>query len=146
MAFPTSSATLSVGLARAQSQASAIKRIAQNNYETMAAGPVSASFVITLLDNLKGARSVFDAAGNLPGMAAYAQEQLGQDVTADFVAMVSEIDTVGSLIVSALPKDGSGYLLLETIDAQGNRTERTFTSAQTSGVRSALQDLIATIE
>jgi len=146
MAFPTSREMLATGLSRAQSQASSIKRIAQNNRDRMAAGPITAGGVLSLLDNLSGALATFQGVAGLAGIAAYAQDQLGQDVAPDFSAMIAEVTACRDWIVSALPKDGDGYLLLETMDAQGSRTERTFSTAATAGLRTALDALIATIE
>jgi hypothetical protein len=146
MPFPTSRQMLANGLSRAQSQASTIKRIAENNRDRMAAGPITAGGVVSLMDNLSGALSVFQEVSALPGIAAYAQEQLGEDVSADFAAMSSATQAARNWIVTALPKDGDGYLLLETMDASGNRTERTFGTAATAGLRTALDALIATIE
>ena len=146
MTFPTSREMLATGLSRAQSQASSIKRIAQNNRDRMAAGPITAGGVISLMDNLSGALATFQVVSGLPGIADYANAQLGQDVVADFTAMSDATAAARNWIITAIPKDAGGFLLLETIDANGVRTERNFTSAQTEGLRTALDALIATIE
>lgn len=145
MAFPTNRDMLATGLARAQSQASSIKRIAQNNRDRMAASGITSGGLISLLDNLLGAKGVLDGAKGLPGIAAYSQEQLGADVSADFVAMNRELTACIAFIIGALPKQGK-YLLTEEIAADGTRTDRIFTAAQTAGLRDALDALIATIE
>ena len=146
MPFPTQREMLSVGLARAQSQADSIKRIAQNNNSRMAAGNISASGLLALLDNLKGAVATFQAVRGLTGIASYATSQLGEDVTQDFIDMENAATAAATMIITAFPKDGSNYLLIEQIDAQGDRTEREFTPAQTAGLRAALDTLIATID
>lgn len=146
MAFPTQREMLSVGLARAQGQASSIKRIAQNNNARMAAGNITADGLLSLLDNLKGAVTTFQDVRALPGIGSYATAQLGEDVSADFTAMENAATAAASLIITQFPQDGDGYLLIQQINAQGDRTEREFTPAQTAGLRAALDTLIATID
>jgi len=146
MAFPTSRDMLSVGLARVQSQAGSIKRIAQNNRDRMAAGPITSGGILSLLDNINGALETVQVVRALDGIGQYAVAQLGQDVANDFQAMVTELTACRDLIMAAIPKDENGYLLIETMDATGNRIERSFTTAQTAALRTALDALIATVE
>jgi hypothetical protein len=147
MAFPTNETrrTLASALDRAQAQASSIKRIAANNRDRMAAGSITASGVFSLLDNLKGARAQFSEAAALPGMGAYAEDQLGRGVTQEFADMLAAIDAAADWIIANMPSSG-GYLQTETLNADGSRTERTFPTSQTGGLRTALDALIATID
>lgn len=147
MAFPTNETrrSLASALDRAQAQASSIKRIAANNRDRMAAGPITAGGVFSLLDNLIGAKAVLSEAASMQGIAEYAQAQLGQDISGDFAAMMNAIDTATAWIINAIPKAG-GYIQTEAINADGSRTERTFTTAQTAGLRAALDTIIATID
>lgn len=144
MAFPTQREMLSVGLARAQSQANSLKRIAQNNRDRMAAGNISGEGLLSLLDNLRGARDTFQAVRQLPGMAAYATAQLGEDVTADFVAMENATTSAGSAILPLIRVGGN--LITQQIDAAGVRSEIEFTPAQTASIRTELDTLIAAID
>lgn len=149
MAFPsdTTRRTLSAGLQRAQSTAGNTKRIAANNHARMASGVITAGGLISLLDNLRGAHSELTTVAAMPGIADYAEEQLGvETVTQDFGAMLSAIETAAGWIITHLPRADDGALKMEDMDAQGRRTERSFSTAQTAGLRSALDAVIATID
>jgi hypothetical protein len=151
MPFPTTNTrrSLASALDRAQAQAGSIKAIAANNRTAMAAGPVTSGQLISLLDNLVGAKGVLSEAASLPGIGAYAEDQLGDatdDIAAEFTAMMDAIDAAGAWIITNFPKDGSGYLLAETLTAQGAHVERAFTSAQTAALRTLLTALEATID
>ena len=146
MAFPTRQTTLTDALARAQRTAARVRDVATANKNTMAAEPVSVEFLLVLLDDLRAANAMFTQVAGRTGIAAEAQAQLGQDVSAGFVAMTSAVDAAGAFIISALPKDDQNRLLAETIDAAGDRSPVTFTPAQTSQLRNLLDDVIATIE
>lgn len=148
MAFPTANTrrTLSSALDRAQDQAANIKAIAQYNRDLMAAGAITASRMLALLDNLRGAKGVLSETSALAGIAAYAQGQLGDSsVSTEFSAMMTAIDNAGAWIISNFPKATDGALKSEDMDVQGNRTERTFSTTQTVALRTLLDTLIATI-
>lgn len=146
MAFPTSDLTLAADLERAQRTATLVRRVSVQDRDRMAAGAITAFAAINLMDNLKRGREELHSAASRTGIAAYAQEQLGMDVSGDFTAMLNALDAAISGIASALPKDSNGYLLVETIHASGDRTPRTFSPAQTASIRGLLDTLIATIE
>lgn len=147
MAFPTINTrrNLASGLEQAQEQALSLKTLAAYHKAQMAAGPVTSGALLALLANLKGAKGIFTESAGLAGMDAFAQGQLGAGVASDFTAMMNAIDAAGSWIITNFPKDGSGYLLSETMNGTGDRTERLFTSAQTAGLRTLLDTLISTI-
>lgn len=148
MGFPTNTTrrSLASALDRAQSQADSIKRIAQNNKDRMAAGTITAGGLLSLLDNLAGAKTALSDAAGLAGMGEFAQAQLGQTVTTEFANLMTALDNAGAWIISNFPKDAGGYLLAETWGTNGARVERTFTTAQTAGLRTLLDALIATID
>ena len=150
MTFPTSDThrSLAVALQQAQSQASSIKRICQNNSSAMAAGNVASDFIIALYDNLSGAKTVFQQSAAVTGIAAYAQAQIGDsnlDIVAEFTAMVGAITSAMAWIEANFPKDANGFLLAQTFDGAGGRTQRQFTSTQTVGLRTALAAVVAAI-
>lgn len=149
MAFPSDTArrTLSAGLQRAQSTAGSIKRIAQNNRDRMASSHITAGGILSLLDNLRGAHAQLTEVAAMPGIADYAQEQLEvSDVAGDFSAMLSAIEGASAWIIDNFPRADDGALKMEDMDSEGQRTERTFSSAQTSGLRTALDAVIASID
>lgn len=80
-----------------------------------------------------------------PGIDTYAQAQLGQSVTTDFTSMVTALTNAGGWIVTNFPKDGGGFLLSETFNADGTRAARNFSTAQTAGLVTLLSALAATI-
>lgn len=146
MAFPTNSTrrSLASSLDRAQSQADSIKRIAQNNKDRMAAGTITSSGLLSLLDNMIGAKTILLEASALTGMDTFAQAQLGQSISAEFTTMMNAIDAAGAWIVTNFPKSG-GYLQSETWGAGGLRVERTFSTTETAGLRTLLDAVIAAI-
>jgi len=154
MAFPSSNTrrTLQSALDQAIQQAGSIKRIADNNRDRMASGDITSGGLLSLLDNIKGARArmtshvpVEDPAV-VQALVSLAQEQLGVDVEQDFNTMLGALDAATDAIIAAIPADDSGYLLTETMDADGVRTERTFPPAETAGIVAALDAVSAAIE
>lgn len=84
----------------------------------------------------------------IDGLEAYAQQQMPGAV----VSWVTAYDTTGDAIrsaltacLSALPKDGDGYVLGWTFDQNGLDTARTLSAADVAGVKSALESLSATV-
>lgn len=146
MAFP-SDPSLSVEFERVKSAASQAKRNAQNDRASMAAGPVTWSFVLALLNNLRVAKASFDHVVTLgPEMSAYAEAQQGRNLNADFAAVRTALGDAIQHIVSVIPKDGSGRLLVQTFGADGTVQDVTFTSAQTAQTRGYLDAVLAVIE
>lgn len=113
-----------------------------------AAGPVQAHRVVALYDQLRRDAVHFRRIAATPGLADYARAQYadeGVDVAADFAAMANAIDTTVSWISAALPRDADGYPALHQINEDGSIVQRTFSSAQTAGLRTRLDAIIATI-
>jgi hypothetical protein len=151
--FPSSTGstqqTLADGLANARSSAASIKAQAQSLLAQIAAGPVSAAALIAIPGYAAQWVAALNACAALPGMATYAQAQVGNatlDVAAAFNAMVSAIQAVGSWITTNTPKDGSGNLLVMQYGGSGALVYATFTSGQLAGLVTALNALVATID
>lgn len=131
------------------------KTTAQNVRSRAASGPISATIAVGLLDNVRTDIAYFEAVAATPGIGAYAAEQYGSGYTIgpDFTAFVSALEDVRDWIVGALPREpvnpadptGPRHLLLQTVAADGSRTDRTFSVAQTAGLRTVLDALIATV-
>jgi hypothetical protein len=124
-----------------------MKQQAQGARDTMAAESVPSKTIIDVFLRLRGDRAAFDAAKAVPGLAAYAREQYDNpalDIVAEFNAMTSAIDNVTNWISTNFPKDGGGFLLAQTLGANGP-VDRMFTPAQTAGLRTQLDALIATV-
>lgn len=145
MAFPTQ-LSLSAALRQAQDDAAQLKAYVQQVSNATAAGNVSANLVIELHWKMIWVKARFDAAAAVPGLAAYAQAQLGNpslDIAAEFSAMVAQVVATRDWIITNFPSAG-GYIQKDTLDASGV-TVRQFTPAQTAGLRTVLDALIATI-
>lgn len=148
MPFPSASAraSLAQGLTDAQNRAAHLKALSTTTAAAMAAGPTSATIVLTTLSSLLGVKARLDAIAALPGMGPFAVEQLGQEVTLDFQSMANAVDAVVTWIIANLPRaGGTGYLLVETMDAAGNRVPRMFTVAEMAPLKTRLDTLAATI-
>jgi hypothetical protein len=153
MAFPSSVGTKADSLAdaweRARAVAASVKQSAQNLNALSLAGPVAGPSIIRFCGDLADARDVFTRLAAVPGLGAYAQEQVADpalDIAASFNAMVSAIDATRSWITTNFPKDGGGYLLALQFNGQGRTIERTFDTATLAGFRTQLAALIATID
>ncbi len=148
MAFPASTQVKVDGFQELRTTANELKRTMQTKKDQMASQTVSASFILSILKQLKRAVIVFDEVAAIDGIVEYVQAQYDDNtlnVVAEFSAMKTASDNTIAWIVTNLPKDSNNYLLLREIDVQGNITDRTFTSAITAGLRTQLDTLIATI-
>lgn len=150
MAFPSSTTkdSLASVWSGVQARASQVRIHAQELRNASAAGPVSGKNVVDFATLLADAVVMLDRAAAVPGIAQYARDQIGDqvlDVVAEFTAMRAVIIATRDWIMANFPKDGSGYLLLMSFTADGRYTFRTLTTAQTAGLRTQLDALIATI-
>jgi hypothetical protein len=155
MAFPSSSGTKQENLASAWSiarnAAGGIKQRAESLKTSSAAGPIPAASVLDLLTYLADQKLVLSRVAGLTGIAAYAQEQVGDpalNVATEYSNMIAAVDAVRDWVLANFPKDGSGYLLVTQFagDNSGRTVSRQFSSAETAGLRTVLDALIATID
>ena len=145
MAYPTDS--LSATLAQVDAAARELRSLAARQITQLAAANVESSAVLGIYMRLRAYQQRFSAAAQVEGLAAYAQAAKGNDtldIAAEFVAMLAAIDAAADWIGAALPKDASGYLLVQTLGENGP-IDRQFTPAQTAGLRTALQGIVDTI-
>jgi hypothetical protein len=152
MPFPSNSGTASLGLAQAlplaQAVAGNIKFQAQNLVTACGQGPVAANVILNYLTVLADAQLTFAKVAAVPGIAAYAQAQVGDaNISAEFSAMTSAITAVTNWALANFPVDASGFLqaIAFTGDSTGRTQQATFTTAQTTGLVTVLNALIATI-
>jgi hypothetical protein len=130
-------------------QSANIKGQGQTIVATLAASSVTTDYVFWLLDQLRNVINSLNQVKDTVGLNAYATAQLPgyagtmvNDIGATTAACQACIDWV----VTNFPKDSTAlFLLAETLNADGSRTPRSFTPAQTAGLRTALTSLIATI-
>ena len=139
--------SLSYALNLVQGYAAQIKDRATSAVAVMTAGSVDTIFIFSLLDALNGLISNLNAVKNIVGLDAYATSQvpgyigtMSSDITATINAAQACIDWV----VANFPAS-AGFLLGQSLNANGTRTQRSFTTAQTAGLQTALNSLLATI-
>ena len=150
MAFPSSSgsADLDTAWSILRSQATRIKNEAAN-LRTQALGTISAVLVVDLCQLLSSARTSILTASQTSGLEAYARTQINNpslDLVAAYNAMSAQVTATIDWIRANFPKDDDDYLLVLTIDVDGVKVWRTFTPAETAGLRTVLDSLVATID
>lgn len=154
MAFPSSSGSQGDDKHEAwvasRNIATQVKTSAQNVRTLSAAGTLASSNLLDFVTYLAEARAGLQTCAQVPGIQTYAQEQLEDpsiDLTAEFIAMRDQMDATRTWITTNFPKEAtSGYLLAQTFTADGRQADRVFTAAQTAGLRTVLDALIATID
>lgn len=153
MSFPSNTGTkqddLAGAWAIARGIAAEVKTRSVLLRSTSLAGPISAWSIIDYATFLADAKVAFARCSSLSGINAYAQAQIGDatiNVATEFSNMVSQLNATVAWIIANFPKDGGGFLLAATWLADGRITYRTLTTAQTAGLRTALDALIATID
>lgn len=145
MAYPTG--MLSLVLEDIDRRAVSVKTYATQVRTEAAAGNIPSSRILDLFINLRQERGLLATAAATPGIAQFARDQKNNqslDVVAEFNAMLAAIDGTTTWINTNFPKDGGGFLLERTLGVN-SPIDRTFTPAQTAGLRTQLDSLIATI-
>lgn len=149
MAWPASTQTLEKALANVNTQALAVKARLQQLVTDSAAGAVDRWRLVDVMRLLSQAIAMWNAASALPGMAAYAQAQVGNsqlDVATEFQSMVNAAQSLLNWIAANFPKDAtSGAALVASLNADGTMTQLTFTTAQLATFRTNANAVIATI-
>lgn len=114
---------------------------------TMSSGPVDFEFIRGVYRTLSRAQAQFDSLKTTPGLAEYAKVQESDqayDVVAEFASMQSAIGSAMTWIEGNAPTNVTAKPASEWGDSDA-LISNTFTSAQTSGLRSALQGVVDTI-
>lgn len=121
------------------------KAQAQNALASMQGGSVDTNFVFRMLDQSGAIVTALDAWKAVAGLDAYATS-MGYPTTmsTDCGAIASAATATINWVVANFPASG-GFLLDNTLNADGSRTPRSFTSAQTAGLQTQMSSLIATI-
>src|SRR5437879_137303 len=138
MAFPSLGGTRQNDCAetwvRARILARRVKDTAQSVRDLSAAGTLAASSVLSFATLLADMKVEFNNAAAVQGIGAYAQSQINDpsfNVATSFSGMLSAMDSVTAWIIANFPKDGSGFLLGATFNADnsGRQIDRTFSAA-----------------
>ena len=142
MAFRASNQIQSDALSEAKRRANDLKAYLLEVKAASAAGPISGNLAIALMERLVSDKARFTAIAAVPGLAAYAQEQESDgayNVATEFTAMTNAIDSLGAWLIANV--NTTGWV---TFSAGGVAT-KTFSSASTAGLRTAIDSLTATI-
>ena len=148
MAFRTDG--LGKAYQKAQNESIRVKQFATQANAALAAGTVSANAVIQVMTNLKSSIEVWDTVSGLSGISVFAQTQEDDptyDVVAEFLAMRTAAVSAVDWVFDNFPKDNQApnYILKDILSTDGSISVRQFTPAQTTGLQTALTDLIAAI-
>src|SRR5258705_7204975 len=128
-----------------RSNAAAWKAQAQNANISLAAGNVDTNFIFRMLDQLNGAiiaLTTWKAVVNLDTFAT-GQGYIGT-MSSDCTTTSNAAQTCITWVVNNFPSSG-GFLQGFTLNADGSRTARSFTPANTAGLQTDLAAFIATI-
>ena len=152
MAYPTSRlrSVLARAFTNADSTAIRLRTLAAAWEGEMATGPVDASLILDdLLAEMKSSRAVLIASKNTSGLLTYARDQFDDDtidLPTEFTTLIAAIDGVIDWVVTNFPTDTGDWLERSTVAVDGTITDRSFTTAQTAGLQTALLALFTTIE
>jgi hypothetical protein len=121
------------------------KAAAQGTVTVMAANSIDSGYVFTMLDQLKSIVDNLNTWKAVTGLNTYATAQgYSGTMTTDVTAIVTAATACISWVVTNFPSS-AGFLQSHTLNADGTRTPRSFTPAQTAGLQTAVTALIATI-
>lgn len=149
MAFKATdgAAQLSNALAVVMSLARQVRTMTSRLRDQSAAGSVIVVDIAEYMDELMRMTGELSALKTTPGLAQYAKDQFSDqtyDIAAEFLAMQNAMVATVDWIAANLPSDGRWLLMHEIM---GKRlVQRTLSSAETAGLRTKLDVLIAAIE
>lgn len=144
MAFQTSMLA-SEAFALIRNYVPQIKAQAQGVLSVMQANNVNTDYVFSVLNQLNQVISSLNTWKAVAGLDTYATAQgYPNTITADCTATATAAQNAINWVVTNFPNSG-GFLLDYTLNADGTRTPRSFTPANTVGLQTALSALIATI-
>jgi len=106
----------------------------------------TADEVINIMRGLQTSYDIINTAKTTPGLAQYAQDQLGDsvlDIAAEVNATLAAMAATVTWIANNFPKDASGYILKDKI-VNGSIDNRVFTPAQMAGLKTQLNAIIST--
>lgn len=150
MALPTSTTPwVAQALIQVLSQAAGVRAQATDALATLQGGPVSTTWVFNAVDQMRDAIANFNRVRSVTGLNAYATAQIpgySGSMTADIAATQAAIQACIDWIVTNFPRDSTDtWLLAFSMNADGTRAPRNFTTAQTTGLQTLLSAVIATI-
>lgn len=147
MAFPASQNLLSEKLERVFLLARSTKQYAAEMSAFLSANSVSAMQILDVMENFQAAINEWNDIIADADSRAYIREQLKNDtfdVVAEFTAMRDAVQGVITWIETNFPKDADGWIQIIKI-VNGQRQIRSFAPANTAGLRTQLDAVVAGI-
>lgn len=155
MTFPSTSGTVQQDCAIAWNRARAVAGVIKDRATSLkgfsAAGTLTSSQVLDFGTFLADARAVLAQCAGVQGIAAYAQAQINDNtinIATEFLAMTGAADNVAAWLIANFPKTATTNELRAKTwspDNSGRTVDVVFTAANTAGLRTNLDALIATI-
>lgn len=147
--MPLTTPTTQVGPTEAysliRSNAMGMKQQANGYLSSLQGGPVTTTFAFQVLDQTRNFIGNMQSWGGVSGLDAYAASQgYSGSMAADVTTCTTAAQAMITWAVNNFPSAG-GFLQAETLNADGSRTMRQFTPAQTGGWQTAINNFIATI-
>lgn len=119
------------------------KAAASGAASTMAATSVNTDYIFSVLDKLNACISNLNTWKVVSGLDTYATGQgYPNTMSSDCTALITAAQTCINWVVTNFPNSG-GFLLGHVLNADGTRTPRTFTPAQTAALQTDLLALAA---
>lgn len=149
MGVPSTNLNLNATLTQIQQIAANWKGYAQQAVTTLAAGNVNSDWVFSFLDTMRGNSLRLGTLGGTTGLDAYATGAIpgyAGTLSVDIAATTNASTACIDWVVTNFPKDSTNsFILSHTLNGDGTRTPRSFTPANTAGLRTNLTTFIATI-
>jgi hypothetical protein len=148
MAFKANTQDVAIAYAAIKQQARATKVYLQTQVATMQQPTCDSVIALSTIQHFGIVVGLFAGWSATPGLAQYARDQENDqayNVVAEYTAMNNAMVSARDSLISMFPKDGNGFLLYQTLNAQGQIGTRTFTAAQLASVVTLLNNVIATI-
>jgi len=128
-----------------RAMAQGAKNGAQGYLSTLQSGPVDTNWVFQFLDTTNAFITDMNVWKSVSGLDTYATAQgYNGTLTADITACVNAATACITWVTTNFPASG-GFIQGFTLNADGTRTPRTFSSATTAGLQTALTTFIGTI-
>jgi hypothetical protein len=148
MSFKATTTDVAIAYSSIKQQARATKTYLQTQVAAMQQPTCDSVIALSTIQHFGAVIGLFAVWSATPGLAQYARDQENDqayNVVAEYTAMNNAMVSARDSLISMFPKDGNGFLLYQTLNAQGQISSRTFTSAQLASAVTLLNSVIATI-
>lgn len=129
-------------------QARASKQYLQAQRAVMVQATVSSPVPLSVIQHFAVVIPALNTWAAVPGLAAYAQAQQSDpayNIAAEFTTMRDAMVAARDNLIAMFPKDGNGFLLYQTLNADATFGYRNFTAAQVAPAVAQMDSVIAAI-